>query len=254
MTRRGAAFAGLVVCLAGFAGYLAAHFSRVGGNIAVVETHSSRAEPGVTQAAGSGEPQPGPSSEPGPQSGPTPRSTPLDLPDISLPDAEGVKHRLAEWRGRPLLINFWATWCEPCRREIPLLKALRRERSAQRIEVIGIAVDFGDAVRRYSREIGIDYPVLIAEQDGLDAIAAFGMDTVFPFTVFADRQGRIVTLKVGELHPEEAHLILDRIQDVDQGRINLPAARELIQREIAALAAQRAQVAEQPGVPGPQSR
>ena len=131
----------------------------------------------------------------------TPRVIPTDVPDISLADANGVKHNLSEWKGRPLLINFWATWCAPCRREIPLLKSLRHQRAADGVEIVGIAVDFRDAVQHFAREMGIDYPVLVGEQDGLEAIAAFGMDTVFPFTVFADRQGRIVTLKIGELHP-----------------------------------------------------
>jgi hypothetical protein len=97
------------------------------------------------------------------------------------------------------MINFWATWCSPCRREIPLLKTLRHERAGDGLEIVGIAVDFREAVQKYAREMGIDYPVLVGEQDALEAIAAFGMDTVFPFTVFADRQGRIVTLKIGEM-------------------------------------------------------
>jgi thiol-disulfide isomerase/thioredoxin len=169
-----------------------------------------------------------------------PKPIPAVLPQIALADADGVKHKLSEWKGRPLLINFWATWCDPCRREIPLLKQLRHERKADGLEVVGIAVDFKDAVQQYAHQMGIDYPVLVGEQDGLDAIAAFGMDTVFPFTVFADRQGRIVTLKIGELHPEEGRLILDVVKGVDQGRIDLADAKKKIGDGIAALAAERA--------------
>ena len=165
---------------------------------------------------------------------------PETLPRITLADAEGKKHSLSEWQGRPLVINFWATWCEPCRREIPLLKKLRQERRADGVELVGIAVDFRDAVQSYAKQMAIDYPVLVGEQDGLEAIAAFGMQTLFPFTVFADRQGRIVTLKVGELHADEARFILDRVRDVDQGRLALAAARKAISDENATLAAQRA--------------
>jgi thiol-disulfide isomerase/thioredoxin len=171
---------------------------------------------------------------------PPARTIPTAVPDISLADADGVKHALSEWKGRPLLINFWATWCAPCRREIPLLKTLRRERVADGVEIVGIAVDFRDAVQHYAREMSIDYPVLVGEQDGLDAIAAFGMDTVFPFTVFADRQGRIVTLKIGELHADEARFILDEVKAIDSGRTDLAAAKKAIADGIAALAAQRA--------------
>ena len=170
---------------------------------------------------------------------PTTRKIPEELPEVAMPDTTGVSHKLSEWKGRPLMVNFWATWCDPCRREIPLLKRLRHERSAQSLEVIGIAVDFRDAVTQYAHSIGIDYPVLIGEKDGMAAIEAFGMDTVFPFTVFADRQGRIFTVKVGELHRDEANVILDALRDVDAGQLDLAVARRRISTEIARLEAER---------------
>src|SRR6201999_4498212 len=147
------------------------------------------------------------------------------LPAVSMPDSNGTPHKLSEWKGRPLMVNFWATWCDPCRREIPLLKSLRHERADESLEIVGIAVDFQDAVKDYSHRIGIDYPVLIGEKDGIAAIDAFGMDTVFPFTVFADTQGRIFTVKVGELSRDEAEVILDGLRDVDTGRTDITAAR-----------------------------
>ena len=167
------------------------------------------------------------------------RKIPEVLPRIAMPDTAGTVHTLSEWKGRPLVVNFWATWCDPCRREIPLLKKLRHERSADSLEVIGIAVDTADAVAQYTRTIGIDYPVLIGEKDGLAAIEALGMDTVFPFTVFADRQGRILTLKVGELHSDEAKFILDRLEEVDSGKLDLTAARQQISARLAQLGARR---------------
>jgi thiol-disulfide isomerase/thioredoxin len=163
------------------------------------------------------------------------RKIPEVLPQIALPDIAGAVHSLSDWKGRPLVVNFWATWCDPCRREIPLLKKLRHQRSAESLEVIGIAVDSPDAVAQYTRAIGIDYPVLIGEKDGLAAIEALGMDTVFPFTVFADRRGRILTLKVGELHSDEAKIILDGLREVDSGKLELPAARQQISAQLAQL-------------------
>ncbi len=170
---------------------------------------------------------------------PTARTIPEELPEVAMPDTAGVPHKLSEWRGRPLMVNFWATWCDPCRREIPLLKKLRRDRADQSLEIVGIAVDFRDAVARYAHSIGIDYPVLIGEKDGMAAIEAFGMDTVFPFTVFADRRGRIFTVKVGELHLDEANVILDALRDIDAGQSDLGAARQRISAEIAQLEAER---------------
>jgi thiol-disulfide isomerase/thioredoxin len=165
---------------------------------------------------------------------------PEQLPDITLPGLDGVPRHLRDWQGQPLVINFWATWCEPCRREIPLLLALRRERSAQGLEVVGIAVDLLDAVRKYIPSHGIDYPVLVGEQGGLAAVSTFGMDTVLPFSVFVDRQGRVVTLKVGELHRDEANLILDRVRDVDAGTLGLAAARSQIADGLRQLSTSRA--------------
>ncbi len=122
------------------------------------------------------------------------RKIPDRIPDLTLPDTHGVRHNLSQYQGRPLMLNFWATWCEPCRREIPLLKSLRRERQGESLEIVGIAVDFKDAVIQYADSIGIDYPVLVGERDGMAAIEALGMETVFPFTVFADAKGRILTV------------------------------------------------------------
>lgn len=171
---------------------------------------------------------------------PRPASIPTILPDFALSDRGERPRRLADWRGQPLIVNFWATWCAPCRREIPLLTALRQERQAERLEVIGIAVDSRPAVLEYADRIGLDYPLLIGEADGLAAIEAFGMETVFPFTVFADRQHRIVALKIGELHRDEADFVLDRMQDVDAGRLTLEGARARIAARLPELATERA--------------
>lgn len=181
-----------------------------------------------------------PSAPPAAEAPPAPRSIPERVPDLALPGPDGVVHRLSEWKGRPLLINFWATWCEPCRREIPLLKTLHHEREADGLQVVGIAVDYPAAVRKYAAARAIDYPVLVGEQGGLAAVSAFGMDTVLPFSVFADPGGRVVALKVGELHRDEAEFILDRLQEVSRGRVSLPAARQAISAGIARLNAARA--------------
>ena len=171
---------------------------------------------------------------------PSAPKVPERLPELQLPGADGRAHRLAEWTGRPLVINFWATWCDPCRREIPLLKSLRRERAADHLEIVGIAIDYPDSVRKYAEEHGISYPLLLGEREGLRAAAAFGMETVLPFSVFADREGRVVTLKIGELHRDEAELILDRIRDLQAGRLTLAAAQAQISAGVRSLRQARA--------------
>jgi thiol-disulfide isomerase/thioredoxin len=171
---------------------------------------------------------------------PPPRKIPESLPGVSLPGLDGRLHRLSDWKGRPLLINFWATWCEPCRREIPLLERTRRENGVNSLEIVGIAIDHADTVREFAKKLDMNYQVLVGEQGGLEAVEAFGMDTVLPFSVFADAQGDIVTLKVGELHPDEVRLILDHLRDLDRGRLTLAQAREQIAAGIQHLAAARA--------------
>jgi thiol-disulfide isomerase/thioredoxin len=175
---------------------------------------------------------------------PAPRAIPEQLPPIALPALSGKTHSLTEWRGKPLIVNFWATWCEPCRREIPLLKRLRHEHAADGLEVVGIAIDSAEEVRKYAAAQGMDYPLLVGEDGGLAAANALGMETVLPFSVFADREGRIVALKVGELHPDEASLILARLEDEDHGRLSLESARQAIAAGLQQAAAERVSTAQ----------
>jgi thiol-disulfide isomerase/thioredoxin len=133
--------------------------------------------------------------------------TPQRMPDVTLPDLEGRPRQLSEWAGRPLIVNFWATWCEPCRREIPLLEKLRQSHAASRLEVLGIALDFRDDVAAYAKAAGIRYPILVAEQDGMTA-QLFGVGMALPTSVFVDAEGRIVASHVGELREKDAERLL----------------------------------------------
>jgi len=158
------------------------------------------------------------------------------LPQFQLADRAGQMSSLQDWPDRALIVNFWATWCAPCRREIPLLQQLQRDHAGEGFQVIGIAVDFRDKVLAYADEMKIDYPLLIGEQEALDAAAAFGMTTVgLPFTVFSDRRGRIVTAHLGELTAAEADLILDAVRRVDAGTTTPADARVALDAALAAL-------------------
>ncbi len=182
-----------------------------------------------------------PASAPLPPQTSSTRSPPLTLPaSLALPDSNGRRHPLAEYRGRPLVLNFWATWCEPCRREIPLLEALHQERGGS-VQIVGVAVDFQAEVLKYAQARGITYPLLMGEKDGLASVNALGMDTAFPFTVFADAQGNILAVKRGELHADEARLILGEVSAVDSGTSDLAAARNAVSAGLRSLAIARAQ-------------
>jgi thiol-disulfide isomerase/thioredoxin len=154
---------------------------------------------------------------------------PTRLPAFTLADLGGVPTPIAHWQGKSLVINFWATWCAPCRREIPMLGSLAAQWADRGVVVVGVAVDQAHAVASYAQELKIPYPLLVGEQDALDAALALGVASpVFPFTVFTDDGGEIVALYIGELHPAQADLILSRVQSVDRHELSLSAARRSI--------------------------
>lgn len=164
---------------------------------------------------------------------------PTQIPAVTLMNRAGAPTSVLSFAQPIVIYNFWATWCTPCRREIPLLNLLRRER-APSVEVVGIAVDFRDAVLKYADEIDISYPLLIGEEDGLEALDAFGVPGAFPVTVFADKDKRIVTVKLGELHADEAGFILDRVGDLNAGRLDMAGAKQQISAKLQEFAQNRA--------------
>ena len=165
-----------------------------------------------------------------------PPKIPDRLPQFSLADRSGKPTSIESFSDKSLIINFWATWCAPCRSEIPLLQSLHEEWAGRGVSVVGIAVDQRDKVLEFADRFKIGYPLLIGEQDALDAAAALGVATpVFPFTVFTDRRGEVVALYIGELHKPQAELILSQVQSLNQGRTELPAARAAITAALSAL-------------------
>ncbi len=161
------------------------------------------------------------------------------VPDFKLADRDGKLRSLADWQGKSLIVNFWATWCAPCRREIPLLGKLQQQYGPAGFQVIGVAADYRDKVIAYADEAGIAYPLLIGEQEALDAAAAFGVEIVgFPFTVFSDDQGRVIACHVGELTRPQAEVILSAVERVNSGAVSPDQARAEITAGIDGLKSQ----------------
>ncbi len=161
---------------------------------------------------------------------------PDELPEFTLGDLSGAPRSIRSWPGKSMIVNFWATWCAPCRREIPLLRELQKQHGPEGFQIVGVAVDVREDVIKYAQDIGIDYPVLIGEQDGLDAVNKFGQGSLgFPFTVFTDNQGRIVLFHLGELHREQADVMLGAVRDVNSGKLTPEAARVVVAKQLASI-------------------
>jgi thiol-disulfide isomerase/thioredoxin len=218
----------------------AALLALVVGVWAGLRLHSHTAPPvsGVRVPAGEASPPiPSDLDKPWDPAEPPRVTIPEKLPEFALGDRTGKRTSISTWQGKSLIINFWATWCAPCRHEIPLLESLSQNWQSRNVQVVGVAVDYRDKVLAYANDLKIPYPLLIGEQDALDAATALGMDSpVFPFTVFTDRRGQIVTLFVGELHKPQADLILSVVQNVNEDRIPLTTARHNIADGLRALA------------------
>jgi thiol-disulfide isomerase/thioredoxin len=117
-----------------------------------------------------------------------------------FPGTDGKLQPVSQWRGRVLIVNFWATWCDPCREEIPTFIKLQTQYRDRGVVFVGIAVDHRDKVESYAREIGMNYPVVIGGLDSMDMARQLGnTKSVLPFTVLVDRNGNIALSQFGAI-------------------------------------------------------
>jgi thiol-disulfide isomerase/thioredoxin len=115
-----------------------------------------------------------------------------------FPDLSGKPRRLLEWQGRVLLCNFWATWCAPCREEIPLLIAAKQQYALAGFEVVGIGVDHATKIQEFAAKFAVPYPMLIAGPEALEIMRETGNKAGgLPYSVVLDRAGRIVARRLG---------------------------------------------------------
>lgn len=131
-------------------------------------------------------------------------------PDFALPDIEGKPRHVSEWDGQLLVVNFWATWCAPCREEIPIFIELQERYGPQGLQFVGIAIDKLENVTAYVDEVGINYPVLLGQLAAIEVGRSYGNEAGgLPFTVVVDRQGQIAFAKSGLFTPEEAESLIE---------------------------------------------
>ena len=126
------------------------------------------------------------------------------LPEFSLPDLTGKQRQISEWNGKILIINFWATWCPPCLKEIPEFIALQDKFGDKGLQFIGIAIEEKEPVDEYIDFININYPILIGEDAGIALSHQLGNRVnAVPFSIIVDKKGNIIHRHPGELSKKQ---------------------------------------------------
>lgn len=131
---------------------------------------------------------------------------------LVLPDANGQQQAMAQWRGKVLVVNFWATWCAPCREEMPEFVATQARDGAKGVQFVGIAVDDPGKVRAFAKELKLNYPALIGGFGAIELSKTLGNDlAALPFTIVLDRQGRVAHTQLGPLEQVKLDALLGRL-------------------------------------------
>lgn len=132
-----------------------------------------------------------------------------DLLSASFTEISGKPRRLLDWSGKVLVCNFWATWCAPCREEVPMLVAAREKHAPNGVEVVGIAIDGEAKVREFSAAYGINYPLLLAGAGAIELMRKLGNTAGgLPYTVVLDRRGALAYRRLGALTRLELERVL----------------------------------------------
>lgn len=118
----------------------------------------------------------------------------------TLPDLDGVPQSISHWRGKVLVVNFWATWCAPCLEEIPIFVRLQRQLGEQGLQFIGIAIDERDKVVDFAQRNAINYPIMVGQLDAIELSKKAGNERGgLPYTLILDRSGQVVSQHYGAL-------------------------------------------------------
>jgi thiol-disulfide isomerase/thioredoxin len=134
------------------------------------------------------------------------------LLSTTYPDLSGRPRRLLEWQGRALLVNFWATWCAPCREEMPMLAEMRQTYSRKGVEFVGIGIDPASKIAEFSKSHPVTYPLLVADSRAIDLMRSLGNSAGgLPFTVVLDRRGAVGYRRLGPLSRLEVEKVLNHM-------------------------------------------
>tara|TARA_B100000609_G_scaffold87070_1_gene69546 strand:+ start:812 stop:1402 length:591 start_codon:yes stop_codon:yes gene_type:complete len=148
------------------------------------------------------------------------------LGEFELIDLNNEMTHSSKWNGQYKLINFWATWCAPCRREIPLLNNTQKIYQDMSIQIIGIAVDVLDDVIAYSEETPFEYPVLVGEEEAIAIAENANIEFIgLPFTMLVDDQNEIIKTHLGEIKEHHIDMLTEVIRGMQRGKISVEEAK-----------------------------
>ena len=153
----------------------------------------------------------------------------VQYPSFRMNDIDGNPRDFIEWDGRHRLLNFWATWCAPCRREIPLLKEFQEEQGDDGILIMGIAVDYPEEVAEFAEAAEFNYPILVGQEEAMTVAESSGIQFIaMPFTMIVSRNGELLGAYLGELHRSHLDTISGLLGRLDNGEIGTEQVKEAL--------------------------
>jgi thiol-disulfide isomerase/thioredoxin len=148
-------------------------------------------------------------------------------PSFTMNDMDGNPRDFSEWDGRHRLLNFWATWCAPCRREIPLLKEFQAEQGDDGILIMGVAVDYPEEVAVFAEAAEFNYPILVGQEEAMTVAESSGIQFIaMPFTMIVSRNGELLGAYLGELHRSHLDTISGLLGRLDSGEMGTEQVKE----------------------------
>lgn len=131
---------------------------------------------------------------------------------LNLPDSQGLAISLDQFRGQPLVVNFWATWCPPCIEEMPELSELQLAYQDRKLQILGLGIDSPDAISKFAGKLPVSYPLLVAGVGGAELSRRFGnRGGGLPYTVVIDRTGRVMHSILGRFRTPDLRRAIDAV-------------------------------------------
>jgi len=131
---------------------------------------------------------------------------------VALPDTRGRDQPIGQWKGKVLIVNFWATWCVPCREEMPLFVKTQRDLGDQGVQFVGVAIDQPDKIDAFAAEIELNYPALVGGYGAIELSKTMGNRLgALPFTVIVDRAGKVAHTQLGPLKDGQLRSIIGQL-------------------------------------------